>query len=151
MEALTPRRRGRPFNTGNPGRRPGSKNRTTVVSEALLRGEATELVRKAIELAKGGNVPMLKVLVERILPKERSIEIDLPTINSSAEAAGALGSIIDAVATGRITPSEPAAVASFVTSYAQTLNAVEFGARVAELEKTQKEIQHSLENLPKRI
>ena len=72
MEALTPRRRGRPFNTGNPGRRPGSKNRTTVVSEALLRGEATELVRKAIELAKGGNVPMLKVLVERILRSDLS-------------------------------------------------------------------------------
>jgi hypothetical protein len=52
--------RGRPFVNGNPGRKPGSKNRATVVASALLDGEAEELVRKAVELAKAGNVVMLK-------------------------------------------------------------------------------------------
>ena len=63
------RARGRPFERGNGGRRPGSKNRTTLVDEALLKGEERELVRKAIELAKAGDVPMLKFLLDRILPK----------------------------------------------------------------------------------
>ena len=40
--------RGRPFEKGNGGRRPGSRNRTTLVAEALLKGEEVELVRKAI-------------------------------------------------------------------------------------------------------
>jgi hypothetical protein len=31
--------RGRPFARGNGGRKPGSKNRTTLVAEALLKGE----------------------------------------------------------------------------------------------------------------
>ena len=35
----------------------------TVIASALLEGEAEELLRKAIELAKGGDVAMLKFLL----------------------------------------------------------------------------------------
>jgi hypothetical protein len=66
-----------PFTQGNPGRKPGTKNRTTIVAAALLEGEAEELVRKAVELALGGTVPMLKFLLGRILQRERLIELDL--------------------------------------------------------------------------
>jgi hypothetical protein len=58
--------RGHPFEKGNGGRRPGSRNRTTVVAEALLKGEEVELVRKGVELAKAGDVQMLKFLLDRI-------------------------------------------------------------------------------------
>ena len=43
--------RGRPFANGNPGRKPGSKNRATLVAAALLEGDAEELLRGA----RGGN------------------------------------------------------------------------------------------------
>ncbi len=43
---------GRPFAKGNPGRRRGSKNRTTLIAASLLEGEADEIVRKGLELAK---------------------------------------------------------------------------------------------------
>jgi hypothetical protein len=59
------RLRGRPFEKGNGGRKSGSKNRTTLVAQALLRGEEVELVRKAIELAKAGDIQMLKFLLDR--------------------------------------------------------------------------------------
>jgi hypothetical protein len=52
--------RGRPFTKGNGGRKPGAKNRTTQVAAALLAGEEQELVRKAVEVAKAGDVTMLK-------------------------------------------------------------------------------------------
>jgi hypothetical protein len=68
--------RGRPFEKGNGGRRPGSRNRTTLVAEALLKGEEVELVRKAIELAKAGDTQMLKFLLDRILPKDRSVHVE---------------------------------------------------------------------------
>ena len=35
-------------------------------------------MRKAVELAKAGDVVMLKFLVGRILPRERLIKLDLP-------------------------------------------------------------------------
>ena len=86
---LLSRVRGRPFEKGNGGRRPGSKNRTTIVAEALLKGEEVELVQKAIELAKAGDTQMLKFLLDRILPKERSVRVDLPEMDCSSDAVDA--------------------------------------------------------------
>ena len=82
MSLQNPEIRGRPFEKGNSGRRPGSKNKTTVVAEALLKDEESALVRKAIELAKAGDVQMLKFLLDRILPKERSVHVDLPPLDA---------------------------------------------------------------------
>lgn len=130
-----PRARGRPFAKGNGGRRPGSKNRTTLVAEALLRGEEVELVRKAIELAKAGDTQILKFLLDRTLPKERSVRIDLPTINCSSDAVDALAAIINAVGTGQIAPSEAAALTKLIADYARTIDVAEFEERLENIEK----------------
>ena len=74
------RTRGRPFAQGNPGRKPGSKNKTTLIGQALLKEAEEDLLRKAIEMAKAGDGPMLKFLLDRILPKERSIQVELPKL-----------------------------------------------------------------------
>src|ERR1700730_10723411 len=116
--------RGRPFEKGNGGRRPGSRHRTTLVAEALLRGEEVELVRKAIELAKAGDTQMLKFLLDRILPKERSVRVDLPAMDRPSDAVDALAAVIEAAGTGQIAPSEGAALASLVVAYARTLDDV---------------------------
>src|SRR5271165_5428287 len=84
------RPRGRPFPKGNGGRRPGSRNKSTLLAEALLRGEEVELVRKGIELAKGGDSQMLRFFLVRILPKDRPVQIDLPDVDSPGTAAEAL-------------------------------------------------------------
>jgi hypothetical protein len=132
--------RGRPFPKGNGGRRAGSKNRTTLVAEALLRGEEAELVRKAIELAKAGDVQMLKFLLDRILPKERSVRIDLPAVDRSYDALDALAAVIDAVGTGQIAPSEAAALASLLAAYTRVKDFVEVEERLDNIEKRLKEI-----------
>jgi hypothetical protein len=116
------------------------KNRTTLVAEALLRDEETELVRKAIELAKAGNVPMLKLFLERILPRERCVSIELPKIESAADAANALGAIINAVGVGSITPTEAAALASLLADYARAKNVAEIEERLENVEETIDEI-----------
>lgn len=127
--------RGRPFEKGNGGRRPGSKNRTTIVAEALLKGEEVELVQKAIELAKAGDTQMLKFLLDRILPKERSVRVDLPAMDRSSDAVDALAAVIDAVGAGQIAPSEAAALASLVAAYARILDVAEFEERLENIEK----------------
>jgi hypothetical protein len=113
--------RGRPFSEGNSGRRPGSKNKTTVVAEALLQGEETELVRKAIEIAKGGDTQMLKFLLDRILPKERRIRIDLPRLDYAHNAIDAFAEIVDAVTKGDLLPSEGAALGTLVRDFTHAL------------------------------
>jgi hypothetical protein len=109
--------RGRPFAKGNGGRKPGSKNRVTQLAEALVKGEELELVRTGIELAKARDRQMLKVFLDRILPKERTVHIDLPPMERADDAIDALGAIINAVADGRMTPSEGHAMASLVSTY----------------------------------
>ena len=65
-----------------------------------------ELVRKAIEMAKAGDVPMLKFLLDRILPKERSVRVNLPPMDDVSDAVDALGAIIEAVGNEHIAPKE---------------------------------------------
>jgi hypothetical protein len=139
--------RGRPFSKGNPGRTPGSKNRTTIVAEAFLTGEGDELIRKAIELAKAGDVPMLKFLLDRILPKERSVYVDLPPMGRANDAFDALGAIIDAAVNGRIAPSEAVSLASLVTASARAKNVAELELRLENVENRVKENLLALEKV----
>ena len=85
--------RGRPFANGNPGRKPGSRNRATLLA-ALLDGKAKDLVRKALEIAMAGDVGMLKFLLGRILPRERLIKLDLPRMDFADDAVEAIGIVI---------------------------------------------------------
>jgi hypothetical protein len=117
------------------------------VAEALLKGEEAELVRKAIELAKAGNVPMLTFLLGRLLPKERSVRVELPPMHRADDAVDRLGAIIDAIATGQIAPSEGSALRALVMDRAHIMHDVELNLRLTDIEKRQVDIQHAVEKL----
>ncbi len=127
--------RGRPFTKGNPGRKPGSKNKTTIIGQALLKEAEEDLLRKAIEMAKAGDGAMLKFLLHRTLPKERSIQIELPKMLRASDAVDALGAIVEAIGTGLISPQEGASLATVVASYAQTIHVADLELRLDSLEK----------------
>jgi hypothetical protein len=126
--------RGRPFAKGNPGRPRGSKNRTTAIAQALLADEETELVRKAIDLAKAEDVQMLKFLLDRLLPKERLIKVDIPRLDFADEAIDAMAAISGAIAEGQITPSEGADLSSMISGYSRTLDVAELSKRIEAIE-----------------
>ena len=130
----TPAVRGRPFAKGNGGRRPGSRNRISLISTALLQGEKEELLRKAVELAKDGDVPMLNFLLGRILPRERLIAIDLPEMNFAEDGVQAMGQIMRAVCEGKISPSEGANLAATVNSYSRAIDLADLVKRMEALE-----------------
>src|SRR5690349_6709266 len=106
--------RGRPFKrgqSGNPHGRPvGSRHRTTLAMDALLDGEAEALTRKAIELAKEGDMVALRLCLDRLLPalKDRSVAFALPEITTTADVVKASAALLQAVASGELTPSEAA-------------------------------------------
>jgi hypothetical protein len=127
--------RGRPFVKGNPGRKPGSRNRASVVAAALFEGEGEELARTAVQLAKTGNLVMLKFLLGRLLPRERLINIELPTMETADDAVEALGSVLRAVSEGKISPSEGAAVAALISSYSQAIDRADVVKRLDDLEE----------------
>ena len=130
----TPAVRGRPFAKGNGGRRPGSKNKNSLILEVLSDGDKEELVRKGLELAKAGDVSMLKFFLSRLLPRERPIRIDLPRMEFADDAVEALGLIVSAVAQGSITPGEGADLANLVNSYCRAIDAADLVKRMDALE-----------------
>jgi hypothetical protein len=91
-------------------------------------------VRKAIELAKAGDTQMLKFLLDRIFPRERSVCIDLPAMEHADDAVDALGKIINAVGSGHIAPNEGAHMATLVMTYARAINAHELEFRLDKIE-----------------
>jgi hypothetical protein len=127
-------KRGRPFANGNAGRPRGSKNRKTLVAQALLAGEETELVRKAIELAKAGDVQMLKFLLDRLLPKERLLKIDIPRLDFADEAIEAMAAVSGAIAEGRITPSEGASLSNVISGYSRAIEVWDLSRRIEAIE-----------------
>jgi hypothetical protein len=130
----TPAVRGRPFANGNGGRPRGSKNQATLLLAALSESDKGELLSKALQLAKAGDVSMLKFFLSRMLPRERSITIDLPRMEFADDAVEALGSILRAVSNGSITPAEAADLANLVNSYARAIDIADLVKRIDALE-----------------
>ncbi len=129
------RPRGRPFAKGNGGRKLGSRNRASLLADALLEGEEEELIRKGIELAKAGDPQMLKFFLDRILPKDRPVKIDLPPIKNRSDLGAASAAIVKAVAAGEISPSEGSAVAAFLANIARFIDDVEIVAQFRKMEE----------------
>ena len=128
-----------PGQSGNPNGRPrGARNKTTLAVEALLDGEAESITRKAIELAKSGDGPALRLCLDRIAParKDRSVAFELPKLESAGDAVKAATAIVEAVACGDLTPSEANDLSRVVEGFTRTLEAVDFEARLTRLEKS---------------
>jgi hypothetical protein len=102
----------------------------------LLEGEAEEITRKAIELAKAGDGPVLRLVLERLSPtrKDAPISFELPPIDSVADAMTASASVLAAVASGDISPSEGQSVMALLVSHKMIVEATDFESRLAALE-----------------
>jgi len=124
--------------SGNPSGKPkGCRNAITILFDELLKDNAEELIEKAIEMAKGGDGPALRLYIERLAParKDRPVWFDLPKMNEARDAVKASAAIVAAVANGDLTPMEASELGKLVDSYARTLQVAEFEERISKLEK----------------
>jgi hypothetical protein len=127
--------------SGNPTGKPkGARNRTTLAMEALLDGEAEAITRKAADLAKAGDMAAIRLCFDRLYPprRDRHIQFELPPIKSAADASQAAAAIVEAVASGELTPTEASDLSRVVAAYASTLEAADFDARLKKLEASAK-------------
>src|SRR5262245_59753630 len=137
MTALVRKVRGRPFKPGNPGRPPGSRNKTTQIAEQLAEGQAEQLVQKVLELAQAGDVSCLKMALDRIWPprKAQPINVTMPPINNAQDALDAIAAICAALGEGRLTPDEITALSSVVGRSIQVIEHQDFKERIGALEE----------------
>ena len=110
--------------SGNPaGRKQGSRNRATLMLQALLEGEGEKVVREAVEMALAGNETASRLVLERLIPpvKERPISLELPALGQASDVAEAVRRAIEAVAAGQPMPSEAETVLKLLEALRQAL------------------------------
>jgi hypothetical protein len=99
----------------------------------LLDGEAESLTRKAIELAKAGDLVALRLCLDRIAPvrKDRPVAFSLPPLRSVADAAKSMATIVAEVAAGDLTPADASSLATLVDNFTRAVAASDFETRLA--------------------
>ncbi|MBL3676168.1 MAG: hypothetical protein JKP92_01480 [Alphaproteobacteria bacterium] len=123
----------RPGQSGNPKGKPkGARNKATLAAQALLEGEAEGIARKAVELAKVGDVTALRLCLERVVPGLKSVApcvaVDTQGANSLTGQARAL---VEAALAGEVAPDVAA----------QLVQALGTTARVEEVESLRERLE----------
>ena len=103
-----------------------------MAAQALLDGEAEALTRKAIELAKGGDLTALRLCMDRLLPpqKDRPVSLDLPRIDSARDVPKAISALLAAVAAGELAPSDAGEVTKLLDAYARAVEISDLAEQV---------------------
>ena len=125
-------------NNANPAGKPkGARHKTTLAIEALLDGEAETITRKAVELAKAGDLTAIRVCLDRLVParRDRTVAFELPKIEKPGDAVTACAALLEAVADGALTPSEASELGKLIDACVRSIEASEFEERLSRLER----------------
>src|SRR5260370_12048287 len=93
-----------PGQSGNPtGKKPGTRNRATVLREALAEGEDVAAARIVIDKALAGDAVAARFIVDRLTPRSRgrTIALDLPEGKRAGDVLAASNATIAAMAAGQ--------------------------------------------------
>ena len=123
--------------SGNPAGRPkGARHTALLALDAIGEAAAADVLRRVVEDAKGGDLRAAEILLRRLWPerKGRPISLDLPVLETPEDLVKAMAAIVQAVASGDVTPEEGAAVAAIVETHRRAIETDELERRLAALE-----------------
>jgi F0F1-type ATP synthase gamma subunit len=103
----------------------------------LLEGEAEAIARKAIEMAKDGDMAAIRVCMDRLASIRRKdpIAFELPPVDKARDSVAAMAAVVAAVAAGDLTTDEAAEIAKIINVYVCALAATAFEERLEKLER----------------
>jgi hypothetical protein len=126
--------RGRPFQTGNPGRMPGSLNRSTLIAKAITQEDKQDILQRGLALAKQNDPQMLKFFLDRFLPKQQLVQFPLSAIKNHSDLVTAYNQVLQAVCAGELSPADASVVFDMLQKIQLLLPDVELEGRVRALE-----------------
>lgn len=128
-----------PGQSGNPAGRPkGSAGKAAALRELLSADDVREVVAALLTEAKSGSVPAARLLLERLFPpaRERLLDLaDMPVGDGVDAVTAAQGWILGAVAAGRLTTGEAAALAGIWEARRKAFESQELELRLSEIEQ----------------
>ena len=125
-----------PGQSGNPaGRPPGSRNKKTIALEEAFDEHAEEILKEVVGRAKEGEKSAMRLCMERMLaPKrERPVAIDLPAIETPADARKAIAVVFAELAEGGLTITEATRLIGLIQRVLRLVGQIE------KMEKTDRE------------
>ena len=78
-----------------------------------------------------------QTLARKVQPdaRDRTVQFDVPRIETTSDTVSALGAVLAAVAAGNITPGEGQQISSIVESYRRAIETVDLERRIKALEE----------------
>ena len=135
----TPRRdtRFQPGQSGNPaGKKPGTRNRATMLIEQMIGDEAERITGNLIRSALEGKPWAIQACLRRAAPpaRSRTVSLDLPKADTPAAVLAAGARLVEAAASGEIAPDEADRLSALLDKQRLALETVELERRIAKLE-----------------
>jgi hydroxypyruvate isomerase len=141
VAAKSARKRGQPFPKGVSGNRRGrplgSRNRATVLLDALAEGQAQAVLQQVLTAALAGDLRAAELILTRVWAprKGRPIRLDLPQIESAADLLKASEVLVAAVGQGTLTPEEAKDLASVLEVHRAAIATHDLEMRLNKLEQ----------------
>ncbi len=127
-----------PGKTGNLRGRPrGSRNKATLLAEALVDGEAEAVVRSIIEKAKNGDSVAQRLILDRLLPRRltRPTPFKLPKIESAQDLPVAHDALFAAAAKGEVTLDEADRISGLLDAKRKAFETAELAEEIEALKR----------------
>lgn len=130
-----------PGQSGNPAGRPkGIPSRSARLLRALTDADVSAILKSVLKQAKDGNVAAARLLLDKIMPNARERAVELPGLPSTENPAGvaeAQAAILQAVASGDLTPGEAATLSGIVENRRKAIETQELEQRIRAIEQRQ--------------
>jgi len=120
-----------------PGRPRGSRSRLAKALDGLAADDAEAVYATVKNLALSGDLPACREILNRAwpAPKGRAIEIELPTVSGVSELPGIVATLLQAVASGELIPSEAQEFAAVIEAYRKVVELSDVERRLSVLER----------------
>jgi hypothetical protein len=131
--------RGRPFESGNKfgrGRPRGSRNKITMMAQELINSHSDPLIRTAILRALKGDGPILRALLDRIVPMRRGAPVKLGLLPTETidDLSKASQKVVKKMASGSLTTTEALEVADLIEGRRKVIETHELAQTIRALE-----------------
>lgn len=131
----------KPGESGNPRGKPkGAINKTTRLALELFEGGIKNIAEVVIKQAQDGDLTAARLVLDKLVPnaRERAVELPgLPSTESPAGVAEAQAAILQAVASGDLTPGEAATLSGIVENRRKAIETLELEQRIKAIEERQ--------------
>jgi hypothetical protein len=118
-------------------RRPRRARRNVAeLASAILARDVRKISLMVTKAALDGDMQAAKLVLGLLIPvpKDRTVKFDLPPITNASDAEAAIGSVLAAVAAGRLTPGEGDRIVSIIKTKAEAGHMAEVERRLDALE-----------------